>query len=124
MSTRNFKPLAASLAIFPATLLLFISTAHAASSAGDAQERARQLLLGATSNVVSNAPQAPRTARASTRTADVQESARRLLVGAATLNPRQPRTRADGDRAHGDAQLQARRVLLGRLEESPAAAGS
>jgi hypothetical protein len=121
MSTRTLSPLAASLAVVPATLLLYIGTAHATGSVGDAQQRARQLLLGATSSTVSAAANAPRSLSATTPVGDAQESAQRLLVGAATSNLRQPRTRADSDRVHGDAQLQAQHVLLGRLDAPPAA---
>lgn len=93
---------------------------------GDAQESARQLLLGVTSHApilptpdVSNAQNAQRNARVTRVRGDAQESARQLLLGATTHTPALPSpevSRANGNRRHGDAQVYAQHLLLGRRD--------
>jgi len=101
-----------------AAVLLHIGTA----GASDAQEQARALLLGVTSTPHPTAQSAVRTQRS---TGDAQESARRLLLGVTTpaSGPQEGDvSRATGKHLHGDAQVLAREVLLGR--RTALAAGS
>ena len=99
---------------------------HSARVMGDAQESARQVLLGVTSRApalptpdASNAPNAQHGARAR---GDAQESARQLLLGAthSTAGPSPEVSRTNGSRRHGDAQLYAQHLLLGRRDGSEA----
>jgi hypothetical protein len=103
------------------------NTQHSARVIGDAQESARQVLLGVTRHAptlptpdASNAPNAQHSARAR---GDAQESARQLLLGAtihSTAGPSPEVSRTNGTRRHGDAQLYAQHLLLGRRDGSEA----
>lgn len=89
---------------------------------GDAQEQAREILLGATLALHPSAQSAVKTQGSH---GDAQESARRLLLGVTTPASGQQQTdlsRATHKHVHGDAQVLAREVLLGRREA--VAAGS
>jgi hypothetical protein len=105
-----------------AAVLLHIGTAAAAQHpAGDAQEQARAILLG-TSALHPTAHSAVKTQGAR---GDAQESARQLLLGVTTPASGQQQTdvpRATQKHVHGDAQVLAREVLLGR--RNAVAAGS
>jgi hypothetical protein len=99
---------------------------HVGAAAADAQESARQLLLGVTSHAptlstpeVSNAPNAQRSAKVTRVTGDAQESARQLLLGATSHTPPLPSpevSRVNRNRIHGDAQVYAQHLLLGRRD--------
>jgi ABC-type transporter Mla subunit MlaD len=87
-------------------------------ASSDAQEQARELLLGVRSALPPTAQSAVKAQRSS---GDAQESARQLLLGVTTpATPASGQQQSDVSRAtqkhvHGDAQLLARAVLLGRL---------
>jgi hypothetical protein len=136
-SHRAIRAFARSLTLVPAALLLHIGAAVASDSpespvqasaqrsaerlrpTADAQELARQLLLG----VPSAPPTAQPAARAVRPTGDAQELARQLLLGITTRTPGEPESdvpTATGDRLHGDAQAHARQILLGRRDASVA----
>jgi len=136
-SHRTIRAFARSLTLVPAALLLHIGAAVASDSpespvqasvqrsaervrpTADAQELARQLLLG----VRSASPTAQPTARAVRPTGDAQELARQLLLGITIRTPSEPEfdvSRATGNRLHSDAQAHARQVLLGRRDASAA----
>jgi hypothetical protein len=79
----------------------------------DAQESARELLLGGRAA----APNAQHSGSVAKVRGDAQESARQLLLGATTrttvpTSPEVPRVK--GTRIHGDAQMYAQQLLLGR----------
>jgi hypothetical protein len=84
-------------------------------ASGDAQEQARELLLGVRSALPPTAQSAVKAERSN---GDAQESARQLLLGVTTpaSGPQQSDvSRATQKHVDGDAQLLAREVLLGRL---------
>jgi hypothetical protein len=94
--------------------------AREAGSRGDAQEFARRLLLGVMT--VSTLPNTQGNASTVRPTEDAQEFARRLLLGVANQTPGQLRpgvSGASGDRGHGDAQVSAQHLLLGRRDAPP-----
>jgi hypothetical protein len=134
LSRPTIRALARSLTLVPAALLLHIGAAvaselpeipkesHAQRSAarmrptGDAQEQARQLLLGIMSAPSATAQPAERAVRP---TVGAQEQARQLLLGITTQTPGQPQSdvsKAIGNRGRGDAQVLAREVLLGQRD--------
>jgi len=118
MSLHISKSLVRSLTPALTAVLLHIGTA----AASDAQEQARAVLLGVTSTPLPTAQSAVSTQRS---TGDAQEAARRLLLGVTTpaSGPQQADlSRATGKHLHGDAQVLAREVVLGRRNAS--AAGS
>lgn len=124
MSFHNSRTLVRSLTPALAAVLLQIGTAAAADyrPTGDAQEQAREILLGVTSAPHPTSQSAVKTQGAR---GDAQESARRLLLGVTTpaSGHEQPAlSRATQRHVHGDAQVLAREVLLGR--RAAVAAGS
>ena len=138
MLFHNGKTLVRSLAPALAAVLLHIGTAAAADRTGtvvqpasqrsaglmgptgDAQEQAREILRGVTSAPHPTAPSAVKTEGSR---GDAQESARRLLLGVTTPASGQQQTdlsSATRKHVHGDAQVLAREVLLGRRAAVPA----
>lgn len=138
MPAPTIRAFARSLMLVPLALLVHVGAAaagepapvsspahvqHSAKVTGDAQESARQVLLGVTSHAptlptadASNAPNAQHGARAR---GDAQESARQLLLGATTHSAAGPSpevSRTNRNRKHGDAQLYAQHLLLGRRD--------
>jgi len=112
MSFHSNKLRIRSLTPVLAAVLLHIGTA----AASDAQEQARAVLLGVTSTPHPTAQSAVSTQRS---TGDAQEAARRLLLGVTTPSSGQQQTdlsRATGKHLHGDAQVLAREVLIGRRD--------
>jgi hypothetical protein len=110
MSFHSSRKLIRSLTPALAAMLLHIGTA----AAGDAQQQARELLLGGTSARPLSAQSAAQTHRVA---GDAQESARQLLLGVTTPASGQQRTdlsRASAKYVRGDAQVLAREVLVGR----------
>ena len=110
MSFHSSKLRILSLTPALAAVLLNIGTA----AASDAQQQARDLLLGVTPTLH---PIAQSAVPAQRSTGDAQESARRLLLGVTSPASGQQQTdlpRATGKHVHGDAQVLAREVLLGR----------
>jgi hypothetical protein len=110
MSFHSSKTVIRSLTPALAAVLLHIGTA----AAGDAQQQARELLLGGTTARPLTAQSAPQTHRV---VGDAQESARQLLLGVTTPASGQQRTdlsKATAKHARGDAQVLAREVLVGR----------
>jgi len=101
-------------------------SASAVRVTGDAQESARQLLQGVTTQApalhdVSRAPNAQRSTSAVRLTGDAQESARQLLQGVTTrTRPRPPDFSGANAKVRGDAQAQAQDLLLAR-RDTPAA---
>ena len=139
MSFHNSRTLVRSLTPALAAVLLHIGTAAAGDHTetvvqpdsqrsaglmrptGDAQEQAREILLG----VTSAHPTAQSAVKTQRSRGDAQESARQLLLGVTT--PASGHEQIDLSRAtqrhvHGDAQVLAREVLLGR--RAAVAAGS
>jgi hypothetical protein len=111
MSLRTIRRYLGPLMLVTAALSLHVSSALAADSS-DAQERARQVLLGVT--FVPQSTQHP--ARKAKAGGDAQESARQLLRGGTVATTRQLQpavARAHAGGVREDAQLQARGVLLG-----------
>ena len=140
MSFHNSRTLVRSLTPALAAVLLHIATAAAGDytetvvqpdsqrstglmrPTGDAQEQAREILLGVTS-----APHPTAQSAVNTRGSrgDAQESARGLLLGVTTPasgHEQTYRSRAAQKHVHGDAQVLAREVLIGR--RAAVAAGS
>jgi len=139
MSFHNSRTLVRSLTPVLAAVLLHIGTAAAADHTetvvqpdsqrsaglmrptGDAQEQAREILLG----VTSAHPTAQSAVKTQRSRGDAQESARQLLLGVTTPASGQKQTdlsRATQRHVHGDAQVLAREVILGR--RAAVAAGS
>jgi hypothetical protein len=123
MSFHTSKTLVRALTPALAAALLHIGTAAAADyPTGDAQEQARAILRGVPSTLHPTVQSAVKTQGVR---ADAQESARRLLLGVTTPTSGQQQTdlpRATQNHVHGDAQVLAREVLLGRRDA--VAAGS
>jgi hypothetical protein len=122
VSHRTIRAFARALTLVPVALVVHIGTAAAGGSVADLLEQQRALLSGRATAI-----SAPTSAQRSTgevkSTADAQEQARRVLLAVPTRNSslQQPHvSRASGDRVYGDAQAQARHVLLGR-GDAPAA---
>jgi glycosyltransferase A (GT-A) superfamily protein (DUF2064 family) len=110
MSFHSSRTLIRSLTPALAAVLLHIGTA----AAGDAQQQARELLLGVPSALPPTAQSAAQTHRSA---GDAQESARQLLLGVTTPASGQQQTdlsRATEKHVRGDAQVLAREVLVGR----------
>jgi len=139
MSFHNSRTFVRSLTPALTAVLLHIGTAAAADHTetvvqpdsqrsaglmrptGDAQEQAREILLG----VTSAHPTAQSAVKTQRSRGDAQESARQLLLGVTTPASGQKQTdlsRATQKHVHGDAQVLAREVLLGR--RAAVAAGS
>lgn len=116
------RAFARSLMLVPLAVIVHVGAAVAAGTA-DAQESARQLLLGVASHPAtpspSDASKAPNAQRSARAIGDAQESARQLLLGTSTHTPALPSpqvSKADRNRRHGDAQLYAQHLLLGRRD--------
>ena len=128
MSSPILRAFARSLLLVPFALSVHIGAAAAADSPsrviGDAQESARQLLLGTTTHT-SDLPNDSKTTNlqhnvpVARLTGDAQESARQLLVGATTHTEALPSpevSKGRGNRMRGDAQVAAQHLLLGRRD--------
>src|ERR1700730_11869684 len=78
-----------------------------ARSTGDAQQQAREMLLG----IHAGTPSGPRSSTVARSTGDAQQQAREMLLGIHAGTPSGPR-RSTVPRSTGDAQQQAREVPL------------
>jgi hypothetical protein len=120
-SSRTIRRLAHSLTPVPAALLFQTGAAAAGDPRENVLQQPRESAVQ-TTGTVSAPPNAQRRAREAGSTGDAQEFAGRLLLGVANQTPGQLRpgvSRASGDRGHGDAQVSAQHLLLGRRYAPP-----
>jgi hypothetical protein len=92
-----------------------------ARSTGDAQQQAREMLLG----IHAGTPSEPRSSKVARSTGDAQQQAREMLLGIHAGTPSGPHSSSKVARSTGDAQQQAREMLLGMhagTRSGPAAA--
>jgi hypothetical protein len=89
-------------------------TTKVARSTGDAQQQAREMLLG----LHAGTPSGPRNLNVARSTGDAQQQAREMLLGLHAGTPSGPRN-LNVVRSTGDAQQQAREMLLGMHAGTP-----
>ena len=131
MSLHNVKLFIRPLALASAALFSYTSVASAAGSAGDTQQRMKELLTGTATAHYVPASAGQEGSQATGRTIDSQELVKQLLLGASGSSAQtvkqsevarasaetQPRERSV---AYRDAQAVVRRVLLGQSHASDA----
>jgi hypothetical protein len=113
MSSRTTGPLARFFTVTPAVLLFSIGTAVAAPhSVDDVLQQQRDLLAGRPA-AIAHSSSGERSAQEKGPPGDAQQSAKQLLLGGTPGQLHPGVFTARGDRGRGDAQVLARRLLLG-----------